>query len=447
MIDEFKLEAPKGEPRRLAIGWLLLALGSLVVGGLFTILIVLSRTPFFQEIIPWVDFFHIALVVHVDLTVLVWFLAFAGVFWSINGTEHCPRCGWVALLLSLGGAGVITIAPFLGAGNPFMNNYVPVLQDPIFLAGLAIFGAGFALLVVNGLLFSFPVGPAMSGDAALRFGLFTALISAILALFALGGSYVGIPESITGEYYYELLFWGGGHLIQITHTQLMLVAWLWLATATGLTLRVSPRVVLFLFAIGLLPALLTPFIYYAYEVTSAAHLVAFTRLMEYGGGLAALPLSLVVILGLVKAIPADSRAVRSALLFSIILFGVGGIIGFLIRGSNVTIPAHYHGSIVAVTLAYMGITYHILPQLGFRRPTGRLVDLQPTIYASGQLLHVLGLAWSGGYGVKRKTAGAAQGLESIQQVAGMGMMGLGGLIAIIGGILFLVVVFMAMWKK
>ncbi len=95
----------------------------------------------------------------------------------------------------------------------------------------------------------------------------------------------------------------------------------------------------------------------------------------------------------------------------------------------------------------MGVTYHILPQLGFRRPTGRLVDLQPTIYASGQLLHVLGLAWSGGYGVQRKTAGAAQGLEGIQQVAGMGMMGLGGLIAIIGGILFLVVVFMAMWKK
>ena len=73
-----------------------------------------------------------------------------------------------------------------------------------------------------------------------------------------------------------------------------------------------------------------------------------------------------------------------------------------------------------------------------------MVEWQPSIYASGTLLHVLGLAWSGGYGVQRKTAGAAQGLESIQQIAGMGLMGLGGMIAIIGGIIFLVVVFMAM---
>ncbi len=122
-------------------------------------------------------------------------------------------------------------------------------------------------------------------------------------------------------------------------------------------------------------------------------------------------------------------------------------IGFLISGSNVTVPAHYHGSIVAVTLAYMGLSYHLLPRLGFRKPAGKLVDLQPMVYGIGQLMHVLGLAWSGGYGVQRKTAGAAQGLKDIQEIAGMGLMGLGGLIAIIGGIIFLVVVIMAMWPR
>ena len=52
-------------------------------------------------------------------------------------------------------------------------------------------------------------------------------------------------------------------------------------------------------------------------------------------------------------------------------------------------------------------------------------------------MHILGLAWSGGYGVKRKTAGAAQELDRLPEVLGMGMMGLGGLISIIGGGLFL----------
>jgi cytochrome c oxidase subunit I len=102
--------------------------------------------------------------------------------------------------------------------------------------------------------------------------------------------------------------------------------------------------------------------------------------------------------------------------------------------------AHYHGCIVGVTLALMGLVYRLLPQLGCRAPEGRLATLQPTLYGAGQLLHIVGLVWSGGYGVQRKVAGAEQVLRSGAEIAGMGLMGLGGLIAIIGGLLFVVVV-------
>ncbi len=102
--NKLLLEMPGERMRRLTIGWLLLALGSLVVGGLLTVVIVLSRTPYVQDIFPWVDLFHTALVVHVDLTVLVWFLGMAGVIWSINSHSGCHRCGWVALLLCIAGA-------------------------------------------------------------------------------------------------------------------------------------------------------------------------------------------------------------------------------------------------------------------------------------------------------------------------------------------------------
>ena len=72
--------------------------------------------------------------------------------------------------------------------------------------------------------------------------------------------------------------------------------------------------------------------------------------------------------------------------------------------------------------------------------------MQPYVYGGGQLLHVLGLAWSGGYGVQRKVAGTEQGLDGLEKILAMGLMGFGGLVAIIGGLVFLVVVLAAMTR-
>ncbi len=447
LLNAYVLDVPAEGLRRLSIGWLSLALGSLVVGGLLTIVIVMSRTPFIQNVFPWLDLFHTALVVHVDMTVLVWFLSMAGVFWTINSKTGCIRCAWVALILCVTGAAIIASSPFLGKGGALMTNYIPVLTDPIFFLGLILFGLGFVALVLRGLIFSRPIGILVTGQGALRFGLYSALIAAVVAIGALAASYLGMPESVQGERYLELLFWGGGHTLQFVHIQLMLVSWLWLATVSGITSRLTPRIVLFLFVIGLIPVLLTPLAYVNFDIDSGDHIQTMTWLMQYGGGLAALPIGLIILFNLINTFRQTKglNAERSSLLSSMILFGVGGVIGFMIQGSNVTVPAHYHGSIVAVTLAYMGVTYHILPLLGFRRPVGTLVVLQPWFYGGGQLLHVIGLAWSGGYGVERKTAGESQALDGIEKIAGMGLMGLGGLIAVIGGVLFLVVVFRAMW--
>ena len=449
LTSQFYLPVPNKDARRLTTGWLFLGLAALVIGGLLTILIVLSRTPFFQEIIPWLDFFRTALVVHVDLTVLVWFLAFAGVFWSYNSSNRCPHCGWIALFLACAGTLIITVSPFTGESYPLMNNYVPVLQSTVFFTGLALFGLGFSLLVLRTFLASWSIDSQTSGEAALRFGLFVAVVASFFAIGALILSYIGIDGNFEGQAYYDRLFWGGGHIIQFSHTQLMLVAWLWLASVSGANLRLSPRVVLVLFVLGLAPVMMVPIIYLAFDVTSGGHLFWFIQLMKYGGALAAVPIGLATALGIITRLrPTPGFELeRNALLFSVLLFGVGGFIGFMIKGSNVTVPAHYHGSIVGVTLAFMGMTYHLLPHLGFRKVTARIARWQPGIYAGGQLMHIIGLAWSGGYGVQRKTAGAEQGLERFEQIAGMAIMGLGGLISIIGGIIFLVVVYLAIRPK
>ncbi len=445
LANQFTLPVPDINARRMTTAWLFLGLAALVIGGLFTILIVLSRTPFFQEIIPWVDFFRTALVVHVDLTVLVWFLAFAGVFWSYNSSNRCPYCGWLALFLASAGTLIITLSPFTGESYPLMSNYVPVLQSKVFFFGLGMFGLGFSLLVLRTIISSWTVGSKINGEDALRFGLFVAVAASFFAMIALILSYFGIDEGFDGQSFYERLFWGSGHIIQFSHTQLMLVAWLWLATVSGAYLRLSPRVVLILFILGLSPVLMVPIIYLNFDVSSGGHLFWFTQLMKYGGALAAVPIGLATTLAIIERWrPTPGFEIeRSALLFSVLLFGMGGIIGFMIKGSDVTVPAHYHGSIVGITIAFMGMTYHLLPQLGFRKVTGRTARWQPGIYGSGQCMHIIGLAWSGGYGVQRKTAGADQGLEQFEQIAGMGLMGLGGLISIIGGVIFLVVVYLA----
>jgi heme/copper-type cytochrome/quinol oxidase subunit 1 len=155
-----------------------------------------------------------------------------------------------------------------------------------------------------------------------------------------------------------------------------------------------------------------------------------------------------VVIALARAAPAqaDERPLRAALMMSLALFAFGGLIGLTIDGANVKVPAHYHGSIVGVTLAFMGLVYLLLPRLGFAAPSPRVATWQVWLYGSGQMLHIAGLVWSGGYGVQRKVAGAAQGLDGIGKIAGMGLMGLGGLIAVIGGVLFLVIVLRALLR-
>jgi cytochrome c oxidase subunit I len=454
--------------RGLARGWLWLALAALVGSGLFSVLLVLARTPGINAWLPAGDFFRVALVVHVDLSVLVWFVAIAGLLWSLNAQPVRTRAGaalnWLSLGLCGTGALGMALAAFVDPGQPVMANYIPMLDSAAFRAALGLFGLGGLLLVLLSLARARPVGAVVDGAGALRFGLHAAAVAAAVALLAFAWSLGVVSSALPAKAYYEILYWGGGHALQFTWTLLMLVAWLALAQACGGRIPLSPRVVLLLFAVALVGVFGTPLAYLMYEVSSVEHRNMHTWGMRFGGGLAIVPLALAVLLGLrsrrdAGATPALSptlspalsptlsytqQPLRAALLASMLLFVAGGVIGVAIQGNNVKIPAHYHGCIVGVTLALMGVVYHLLPQLGWRAPAGRLAVLQPWLYGLGQLLHIAGLVWSGGYGVQRKVAGAEQVLRSSGEIAGMGLMGLGGLLAIAGGLLFVVVVAGAM---
>ncbi len=430
------------EPMR----WLQLGVLALAIAGLFALLLVLSRTPGTEAFFPWLDFFRTALVVHVNQSVLIWFLAMAGVIWALAGE---PRgVGTLPLGLALAGTLGLSASAFVGEGAPLMNNYVPVLQRPLFFAALGLFAAGVLLRLAVAFGPLARRGLAREPDLVATAG-FTVALSCLVALASLLWSWLGMPAGLEPEIHYEYLFWGAGHALQFAFTQGMMLAWLMLAAATDAGSRVSDRALQAILLLGVLPLLAVPAIHALHPVFSVESRVAFTRLMQFGGGLGAIPLGLLVLYALFKSQPvkdAATRPLRNALGMSLLLFAAGGLIGGLIGGVNTVIPAHYHGSIVGVTLGLMGLAYLLLPRFGYPAVTGRLAAAQPLVYGAGQLLHVAGLAVSGALGIQRKTAGAAQGLDSLAAKASMGVMGIGGLLAVAGGVLFVWIMLRHFWR-
>ena len=428
--------------RRTVSAWLMLGLASLVGAGLFSLLLVLARTPAIQEWLPVIDFFRVALVVHVDLSVLIWLLSMAGVLWALSTDRDMPRWDQVSFWLAASGTVVVVGSPFVGAADPVMNNYVPVLRHPVFFTGLGLFAAGVLSHLLRSTMTFRGLTTTFDGAAALQVGTKLAAVTAAVAICAFIVSLIAIPSSMEGQVYFEFLFWGGGHVLQFTHTLLMMVVWVLLANNSGCRYTLTPRLTLTYFLLMTLPVIMVPYLYLAHEVVSPGHRLAFTELMKYGG-LSSVPLGLAVVASLWKADKPSGEGcyLRSALISSIVLFAVGGVIGFMISGLDIVIPAHYHGSTVAVTIAFMGLCYFLLPRLGYGALPDRLAFWQPIIYSGGQCIHILGLAWTGGYGVQRKTAGLAQGLDRFSEIVGMGLMGIGGLISVVGGLLFLVVAY------
>ena len=441
--NPFALPIDPNRPQPLLKSWLLLAVFSLIAAGLFSLLLVLSRTPGIQSMIPWVDFFHTALVVHVDLSVLIWFLSMSALLWSVQIRE-APKFILIAPALVAVGTLIMVISPFAGAGDPLMNNYVPVLQHPLFFFGLNTVAAGIAVQLLYNLLTTKNAGRSGLLPTILQ----ASVITTFIALLALGWNWKNIDASLTGTAYYEVLFWAPGHVLQFSHTLLMLLVWVILIYALGARLPTKTQTTRLLLLVVVLPVLATPWLYFNYSMESIEARLAFTDLMKFGG-LLSLPIGLICTWKILTLGKVDEalRPMKAALFCSLVLFATGGIIGFLIEGVNVVIPAHYHGSIVGVTLAFMGLIYLILPKLGYGKVDPKLGKIQPFVYGGGQMMHILGLAWSGGYGVQRKTAGEAQILERLPEILGMGMMGLGGLISIIGGVLFLIVALKSIFGK
>ena len=429
----------------LALGWLLLATAAVAASSLFAILIVMARVPGLGSLFPGTEFYRVALTLHVDLSQWVWFMAFAGTLWSLGARRAPGAWQWTALALGALGALLMALSPVLGAIRPLMSNYIPVLDSPWFLAGLGIYGIAVlmaALAVVReGASFDLRrVSSANSLPEILRLGLFLAAAVVLTALAVLIHAYVTMPAALSGHAFFETLFWGAGHVWQFCLTTLMLLAWLGLC-APRLALP-SGRTLKFLLLLGALPAFAAPVLLPLLPLGSAMteYFSAFTHLMQWTSWEVPLILGglLLILHWRQRVVPATGLSLSMLLLVS------GIVLGSLIDGQTTLVTAHYHGTIGAVTLAFMGLTYGVLPALGYAMPPRSRIDLQLRLYGYGILLMMSGLAGAGLMGAPRKMAGNVGVEFSVEAVSRM-VLGLGGSLATIGILMFLILVLRHLW--
>lgn len=429
---------------RLTYGWLLLAVFSLVFAGIFALLVALARTPVLEDFLPLGrDHIYVALVGHVVLAVVIWFLAFEGFLWLLTSTidlkrkVFSPALGWVSLFMTAAGMGLVVIAAVFGLGPAELANYVPVLLTPVFFTGLILFASGIFLNIIN--MFATIILAKIDGVKlpVTTFGMVVAGIAVSVAFtcFALSGYF----QYTTGKAFidFERLFWGGGHILQFANTISMVTVWVYLSNIVLKKEPLGKGISKGLYVIYLLFILPAPVIFFLYDTSTTAYKDSFTTLMQWGLG----PSTTIFMLAI--AIAAFSRKDiswknpgYSSLILSMAIFMLGGLIALNISGVNTKIPAHYHCVIGAVTIAFMGLFYEIVPIVGKQLYSRRLAAIQPYLYSLGIVLFAVGLYLAGSHGVARKTYGSDQNLNNLGKIIGMSIMGIGGLVAIAGGITF-----------
>lgn len=430
----------------LSLAWWLLALLALGASTLCAVLLVVARTPFLAR---GAEFFRMALVLHVDLAVVVWFLAVAAGLWL----KALPVRGGLAGLARggfwLAGGGVLAmlVSPFDPASLPILANYVPVLDGSLFYLGLAavLSGVGLAgLASLAGLIGGAPADAAVAPPAYWRWP----VVAAIIAFLAADLVFLLAWRAAPGEVSLDGRWWGGGHVLQVVHTLMLMAAWLYLGRQALARVALGHRCLLALVGSELLAVLADLLIALAFPVDSPAYRAGFTAVMRWATWPAPVILAVSLLLGYARQFREQRlNSLDCYLLASIGLFLLGCVVGAGIRGETTTVPAHYHGTVGAVTLAYMVWARSYLADFGLVVRQGRLWRWQPLIYGLGIGLMVLGLAWAGSLGVARKAPHVDSAASAGMQHVAMGLAGCGGLLATSGAAIFVLGILLAIWKK
>ncbi len=400
--------------------FLSLSLLSLFLAGVFGLLIALTRAPMFKLLQSPELFYHF-LVGHVTFSITLWLMTFAVAFWYY---KKGGKGKWSPPTI-LSGMILLSLSCLLPYGQPYLSNYIPVIDNPIFYIGLFLFFLGFFFEVLFRLKevlknFTFLETPSQTLSLSIILSLLT-VISLIISLLTIKGE---------GRPYFERLFWIPGHLQQFMYTSLMLAVWhelLKMNTGKYVS-NLSMNTANIFLLLSSLP------LFYGYFTDMLSESFRLMVVFSFGVGLG-VPVFIHTFY-LLKNIRLKRDVSTFSLIFSMSVYYLGIFIAYGGMQSDLRIPAHYHGSVSGVTIAFMGMAYYMLKERLGSVSWEKIARLQPIVFGLGINLLMIGFYIAGLLGAPRKTYGFEYAHKA-EILLALNVMGMGGLLAALGGLMFL----------
>lgn len=476
---QFERQAERLIKWHLVAGFLWLA-----VGGILAIGVVLTRWP----AIRWLeaDTFYMVLTAHGLDMLIFWLMFFEVGFLHFASTVllrtriAMPKLAWLGFALMVIGSVVNNVAVFRGGSSVMMTSYVPMMAEPAFYLGIILFAVG--ALVGCAVFFGTLVVARRENtyEGSMPLVTFGALTTAIIFVFTLlSGAFIIIPAWLQSmnlmqvdPLIYRTVWWALGHSSQQVNVALHVTIWYFVAAvalgAKPMSERVS-RMAFFLYILFLQLAaahhlLGDPGLSTAWKITNTSYFMYLAVLASMLHGLT-VPGAMEVAQrqkGFTKGLFEWLRKAPwgnptfAGVFISIIGFGfLGGITGVmmgteqlnLIIHNTIYVPGHFHATVViGTTLTFMAVTYYLIPVL-FKREliAPKLAQWQPYLFGLSMYFFCLVMMGAGTLGVSRRHWDMAfQGAALAYEWPGaaylmMGMVGIGGIAAIAGGVIYIYV--------
>ncbi|MBI3752781.1 MAG: cbb3-type cytochrome c oxidase subunit I [Deltaproteobacteria bacterium] len=458
----------------------------LLIGGIAALGVALTRWPA-VHLLP-ADWFYRMLTLHGLAMLIAWIIFFeiAGLYLGasvlLSARLAAPKVGWLAFVLMVVGVLLIAAMVLTGQADVLFTSYPPLQAHPLYYLGVILFAVG--ALIGCFIFFATLYKARKEGTyphqsfPLVTFGLACAAMIAVVTL--LHGAAIYIPTLLWSlglmgmdPSAYRLVFWGLGHPSQQINVAAMISVWYLLGTLTVGMKPINQKLCRTAFVLYVL------FINVASEhhilvdpVFSNAHKIWNTGYVMHLAVLASMIHALAVPAGIEVALRKKgytsglfewlkkapwSNPAFSALMLSIFGFGfMGGITGVTFGTEQVNITAHntwritghFHATVVfGTTLAFMGVTYYVLPLIFRREVLGMSwAKLQPWFFGIGMMLVSGGMMLAGAYGIPRRhwdivNFGGSPFAFTWDPTVFMwlGVFGIGALLAAVGGAIYILV--------
>lgn len=446
--------------KKNSLFWFILAIFSLSISGFYSLFVALMRVPFIYNIFYYPDFFKTSLVIHVTLSINIFFILFIFFIWfedlkkiliKKNKEYYLILISSIALISIL----LISASGFIKNSISLTINYIPIINNLVFIFGISIFFSLFLCFLFL-YFYEFLLPNIKNFFQSLYLNLnFFIFFSAFIAFLCLI-LYILRIKLLSSNFDLEEFFWGFGHILQFTFIEvsILLIYIIFQKHSLFSDLAISKKNKIYfqiLSVIKFITLFIAPFFYIFNDFNTY-----FTIHMRYGLLIFLLPINLYFFYYLIhrKVIQTKySNYTIIGYILSILLCAFGGVTGYFIKEINVTIPAHYHGSLISITIICMIFLYsfieHINQKFFLKDTIRRIINIQLILYSVGHFMHISGLIMMGGYGALRKTPGyiSSESIKSISTIIAKYIFFFGSIMSLIGGLMFIIIGFYILYKN